>query len=540
MNLRRWLWLIPAAAALAWSWTYASLAPEPFEWRAVWREPPLTFAWSRFIDFSDRANEVVFRALHLGGLELGLDPRALALLAWLLALGVVIGIGRACVQPMRMTAGAKLLVAAALFSPAFAADWLLFARFRLFLPVACALLAILALRGSRARGWRFAVAAALCQIALFTHATGNLLWLALAPLVALEAFAAHRSVLTPTAVWIVLGNLGLLVCRDGERVRPGLGGTLWTSPLSALQSLARVGGVALPDVLPGTTVDGIVLGALLLVATLACSLLAVQRRQRTEHVAEFASWLSIALVGIAIIVSMTHELIPIALADGLIKEMCWGATLLPIGLVGALFVLAPRRMARVAGPLLGVALLLLGQEYARGWRSLRLEHTLLRQGEALLAFADAATNELPKAPSPPIRYKRERDALRARGQLGASIAKLSLDALTTGNPGGGTFATLAPTIATGTIARRSSIDLVLLVRQLGTTPPWIFKIAAPDRFAATRDLPWTAALADVDRFAEGEVLRAFGYDCRAGRIHRLVGGFRFRAGRFVELPREQR
>lgn len=542
MRLARFLWLLPALAALACTVHYASFAPEPVDWRLVWREPPLVYSGDDFFDFRGSANFVAFRAIHLGLLATPADFDSLALVPWLLATGCVLLLRSLGVRGRRPTAVAALLIAAALYSPVFAADWLLLARFRVFGPALCCCMAVSVLRGTGRWRARWVVAALLAQLALFVHVSGALLWLALVPLVAFEARRRGRRALVAAAAWCVVGNLGLLLCYDeSTRGLPGLGGHLVEQPAVALATLARVAGLGLPDVLPGTDSDTWVAGAVLATALAVFAGLLVRRRAHDATVADAMPWLSLALFGVGAVVAVSHAMIPLSLADNLLKEICWAGVFLPIGIAGLTVAIAPASFARLLTPAAAALLLLFAQEWCRGLGSLRFEHELLRQGEAQLVFADAALNELPAEPRPPLPLQANRDLLRASGKLRRiepvptlAIGELepSLDSAPAGR-----LDSVTAAAAKGHVART---DLVLLVRQLENGPGRVFRIAAPNLFILNDTLPWTADLADAEAFRELEEVRAFAFDARARRRRALDGAFRFQDGRFIAIEADAR
>ncbi len=168
--------LLAGLPLVALAWSLRSDAPEPADWRVYLREPELSFVGGWF-EFAGRPNHLGFATLYRALLSLGVDIATLVGVGWALAALCVGAVWR--LAPRAILAWPLLALLA--FSPAFGANWLLVERLRVFLPAACACAMVLLLRAPLHRA-RFVVATGLAVLAVLTHETGSLLWVAMLPL----------------------------------------------------------------------------------------------------------------------------------------------------------------------------------------------------------------------------------------------------------------------------------------------------------------------------------------------------------------------
>lgn len=569
MRLVRVLPFVPPLLCFALVLAYASYAPEPDDWRQMWSEPAFEYDPAVLFDFGAHAKFYVTRVVRLLAFQTGVDFPLLAFVPWMLAVVAFVAIrslgGRSLgglgIGGTGLSAVWATLVALLIFAPSFGANWLLFERFRLVLPMACGAVGVLALtrtsifrRAPPSAAYGFA--AMLSAIACFTSESGALLWLALLPLV---ASCMRSRALFATAMWFLGGNLMTWFCYSAvAREQLGIAGSLWNKPLETLAVVARVTSASLPDLFRDTDIDAYGIAALMLLAfVVGIALLARREAVVRQHA---LPWITLAAFGFVSLSSVVHARLPVPFVGALLEETCPTAVLLPIGLAGLWAILTPRICARLAAPLAGVILVLLAQDWQAGLIGMRAEHALLRQSEAALVFADVATKELPPAPRSSLHAAQDRARLRKLGLLkrlepvpGLSMRDLRaaglVDPWSETRAGPTRAATSAPTSAGSSDRARGEIqrvddtsaagivggaDLVLLVRSLGQDAGFVFAVSAP---LLVRDgpSPWSAVFPEAEAFREGELLRAYEFDVRARSIRRIEGDFRFSRGRFVRV-----
>jgi hypothetical protein len=203
--------------------------------------------------------------------------------------------------------------------------------------------------------------------------------------------------------------------------------------------------------------------------------------------------------------------------------------------------------ARVLAWSLATALvLLLGMEWASGWRHLLLEHRLLRQGEAWLVLGDEPGPEGAHGSRPPLSSRAELEVLRGRGWLRwfGPVRARRLDELAAEgvavSSGEGAIDWIEGRAVHGRVRMAGpgdGADLVLLTRRQEGGPETIFRITGPDPEPGGDTLGWRVECGQAETFAEGERIRAYGFDVRRRRLLRLRGSLRAEAGRFV--PEEE-
>jgi hypothetical protein len=179
-------------------------------------------------------------------------------------------------------------------------------------------------------------------------------------------------------------------------------------------------------------------------------------------------------------------------------------------------------------------------------------HRALRQGEALLVFAETGRAVLPRAPRPPVPDRDTLADLRSRGLLrhAAPVVSLAVDDLGVAAPrpdAGGIERVIGS--PDGTVEWRvegvvldsragGAPDLVLVTRGSGDFRDRIFALAAPGIAGPAR--AWSAEPADREPFLEGEQLRAYGF-WLDGRVAAELAGSRSRsAAGWTDLPARTR
>lgn len=514
-------------AMIAWPWR--SDVPEPADWRAYLREPSVGFTGPWF-SFGGRPNHVVQGFLERGLFATGVDVELLVLGNWLLAAACV-----ACVLALlRATAPAvALLVSALALSPAFAADWLLVERVRLFVPAACACALVWLLRAPGTR-MRRGLALVVAVVAVFSHEAGALVWAAVLPLVVTSARGPGKRALAPALAFVLVANVALAACYDeSARPFPGLPAAMVTHPLSAVRFASKTLGLAVPDVLPSTDTDSVVLGVLLVLALMAGAV--ALARGAPEIAARGLPLLCLGLAGLAQGLAVAHTQVPQAVTDAVLRELSWGTWLLPVGALGLWLQLAPGVARRVAPLGFGASVLLLAQDWHRGAAWLQAEGRFLQQSAALMVFADCE-RERPSAPRPAVPSANDRAALRAAGQL-AGMAPLGDTGLASlplrPDAAAGSVQEVTVRGAQGTLRRDSGADLVLLTRQRLGAPVVLCKVAVPNQLDAGATLSWQTEFGELEPFAEGEEVGAFAFDHKTRTITALPGRFRCAGGHFM-------
>ncbi len=519
----------PAALALAASAWLAIGCPEPESWRAAWLDPANRHRWAGWLDFADEPNWIAGRALWLAALETGADLRWLALLPWAAALATVWLVARQ-LRRGGASAGLLLALAAAFFSPAFGANWLLAERARALLPALAATLAALCLARAPDRRAPVWAAMALALLALGTHTTGAGVWVGLLPLVAWRAAQGGRPVLPALAGWSLIGATAALCCYDTPVAStPRIQRPVLDAPLAVAEHVARVAGLPLPAPVIAAPVA---VGASLL----ACLVLVTATTARGSRWRQRSVALGLGLAGCgaaqAAVIGVSH--FPPVLAPPLLRGIAWGGLLLPVGLLLALPSPPQGPRAKVARGL-GVvaALALIAADWFQGLTQLQNEHRFLRQQEALSVFA--AVEGLPVPPPVPLEVARH---LQARGVLrrAAPLPDLAVDQLRLDpRPAGRCAATaglLAGVLDDGGGAPRAA--LVVVAHRGANAPATVVRVATPDP-AAVDPRPWTVPLTG-GAFADGDSLAAFAFYLDDRSLRPLPPVHRIRDGQPVAEP----
>ncbi|MEZ5967007.1 MAG: hypothetical protein R3F56_24425 [Planctomycetota bacterium] len=522
------LLLSTAAIAFALAWPLVLDAPEPANLRAYLHEPPIVHDPKAWLQCAGVPNHLAWRAAYRGIFATGLDFSGLTRLAWLAPLASV------CVVwwLARGRALTGVIVAALALSPAFATDWLLLERLRLFLPaLAACVMVVLLQRPSRLR---VSLALILALAAVFTHEGGSLLWLAMLPL--LVPPTRDQGGIGSLAFWVLCGSGALALCYDETaRTSPGLVGALVAQPGPTLEFLASALGTALPDVLAGTPRDGRILGTAMGVATIVYGVASPWLDADRWRAAR--PWYALALAGAAQAVAAAHVLVPQSISDSLLRQTTWGAWLLPVGLAGTFVHTFPNLGRRLAPYALGAMALLLLQDWHAGLGFLRSHAALMRQCEALLVFADLRQEQLPSFPWPSVPKHADRVLLRARGRLqrAAPLADDLLHGIEARDESApaGRIDGANPTFVHGTVTDPARTDLVLLMRQHGDGPPHLLCVGAPNVLENATAPQWGCDLSRLEPARDDDLMFALAFDLRARATSPMSGRFVWRGQGFV-------
>lgn len=535
-------WLVVAAvvvlgalgSALWWSLGLASLAPEPDEWRELWRDPAPALSWSEVLLPAERAFEPLLRALQRALLEAPWPLAGTALVGWLAALAVWLSV---VVLARRTAPGAARigvpLLSLMLFAPAFGADWLLEQRVRVFLPAACAALAVAVLALARSPRLAFVGAGSLAIAAAGCGGDGAWAWLGLLPLVWGEARrrtpdAVGRVVVT----WVALGNVLVALSRIDATAAPGVVAHLGREPIGALShGLAIVGGVAF-DLVPASSADDVSVGALCVLAFAAGAIVLASPGGR-GHRTPALPWLAVALIGFVYAANALARWHPPFVAAPLQREATWGVLLAPIGVLGTWSCLCRGRGRVWLAGCAMLALIAIGIDHVRGRAQLGREHAMLRQGEATMAFAELDGVQRAAHPRVPVEPAGARRALRAAGRLRdvAALDSARLDEWRR-EPAGpdpiGAVARREPTGTAGWVALSDAgfrCDLVALSRAFSDDTQRFFALGAPDLFTDARVGVWSIAHQDVRELGGDVVVRAWAVDARRRSVRYIGEGF---------------
>ncbi|MCB9891365.1 MAG: hypothetical protein H6833_06950 [Planctomycetes bacterium] len=530
--------LIPIFAVLWLVVVFRGFGPEPTAFREAWSDAPFLHTRATFFDFGHRPRFVVFEGLRWLATRFGPDFGVLAFSPFVTILCVLLVL-IALLRRLRAASALTIFVVAAfLFSSRFGANWILFERVRMFLPLAACVCAVSVLVTWRRDCAAYCVAFACVIVATMSHRSGALMWLALLPLV-MDRVRRRPESLTPrarsstiraVAAWILGGNLTALVVYGAvHRDKPGLMGTFVQDPLRAVDTLLQLASASLPDVLPTTLVDERVLGGVLLLSFVGLLLRVLFRG--SKDIRERLPELSLSACGVAAIVALAHERIATGFFGNMLAECCPAGSLLAIGLL-----LATCSWVRVTGRashairMLAVAsaavfVVMLTQGWTRDVAALRVVHTLLRQTEAALVLADAGELEL--AQQPCVASRVERAELRARGKLRRLPAKASLaidrfESVEEHVASTGSVEQVGVRAASGSA---TNADLVLLVR---SSTGEVFATAAPQpAIEPSTPRPWVA-LFELERpFVRDEVVRAYAFDVRRDLVRPLAASHVF-------------
>ena len=537
---------IPPLAMLLCALCWAAWTPEPWDWREALGESPVTLLPESLLTARPEPHFLLSRALHVGLLYLpAFDVGRFCFVGWLLVLLVCGGI-LLLWRRTRTGAGTSLLdsfwlvlLAMAAFSPALGADWLLDARFRFFLPPLWLVAAVLLLRGDGRFRTRFAAAALLSTLAIFSDWSGAMVWLALAPLVWSEARrrnVAHSG--SWLAVWCLLGNVGLLLCyRDfyaADRAAPvGIVAHAMGDPKETLLFFCRAAGAF--GRLPSVPLEAAFGGCCLALLALLSLLLLLRRGGAATSRA--MPWWSLAAFGAGAALLLTDRLFQANLPEAWLREVGFATLLLPIGLAGLIAKLYPAASRYVSVALvLPVALILLTDRQA-GWSHLQQQRSRLLQAEAQLLFAEVSVSEMQGSPPPPLPPGMS-PVLKSRGRLQRinPVEDLLLGRLTvaaeavpfSGGPAD-------QWILEGMLRGGERADLILATVKRLDEPERIARIALPEVAGDDRG-KWRIDLEKAE-LSPGDLVRLYSFVGRSRQAVPFVEQYRAADGRLVLAER---
>ncbi len=384
--LRHLAWpiaLLPALAAFVWT-SFASRLPESEVARRALGEMSMRWHFGEILSMQAEPAHLLARAVHIAALQVpGSTFWWAAAANAVLALLVVFALAAVARRAFGLAGGAQPFVLALagllVCSPAFGVDWLRGERVGLFLVPLLLLWASWLLLGTGRFTGRALLALALASLAPFCHTNGLLVFVALAPpLLA----AARRAGSGRRMGWIVAlllcGNLAAIASMMSAGSLAlgdtGLLGRLLAAPTDALLHLLRTTGSAWLDPLPAANWDEPGLGAF----AWALPLLLWWAGDRSEAARQKAApWWSCVWFGLSLFV-IAAERHGTSLSAGTLRELTFGAFLLPVGCLG---VLAARFGAGLVPVAAGALLLLSAQDWHRGIEDLRLARAAVEHEE---------------------------------------------------------------------------------------------------------------------------------------------------------------
>lgn len=539
MKLGRMIsWLLaalPMVAAGYWA-SFAARMPEAVADRMALGE--VTPRWD-FANWTETASEpmhVMARAVHLGALQV--PSATLQSVVWVNLLLVLLTIAALCDVMRRAFPTTKgwgpvafavfgLLVA----SPAFGSNWLHGERLGLlFVPM----LLVTALGWLHANG-RFAgraiLAFVVAAIAPWFHIHGVVVATALIP----AMFSAANSAGSQRRmVWLgVLLVLGDIAAVFSLRSAGGLSVAgvdwlaAWTSePVATVLALFAATGRAWLDLLPSTSIDDQVVGGacwLLPILLLCCG------NRSTEARAAAAPWWSCVVFGLLVVVinGVRYEFLP---PVGTMREVTFGAFLLPIGLVG---LLAARFGTTILSLSVGAFVVLAVQDWHAGLEGLRVAHMRTQQVEAAMivpAVAGAAAS--------PVRGDAEWQLLLERKwapdvqRLSESDVLLQIPASSTDARGritGGDTRTVHGVLRSS--LRHATAQWIALVAKVGEDAPRIIGYSKPQFDGQGRSVEWRMELSEA--LPEGAQVRALGLLVEERKFVQLGASYVLQAGKLV-------
>ncbi|MGK0153338.1 MAG: hypothetical protein ACI9SE_000282 [Neolewinella sp.] len=531
-------WLLaalPMAAAGYWA-SFAARMPEAVADRVALGE--VTPRWD-FANWSDTASEpmhVMARAVHLGALQV--PTATLQSVVWVNLLLVLLTLAALCDVMRRAFPTTKgwgpvafavfgLLVA----SPAFGSNWLHGERLGLlFVPM----LLVTALGWLHANG-RFAGRAIfvflVAAIAPWFHIHGVVVATALIPAMFSAANSAgSQRRMVWLGVLLVLGDVAAvfsLRTAGGLSVAGADWFAAWTSaPLDTLLALFAATGQAWLDLLPTTSLDDQVVGGacwLLPILLLCCG------NRSTEGRAAAAPWWSCVVFGLLVIVinGVRYEFSP---PVGTLREVTFGAFLLPIGLVG---LLAARFGTTMLSLSVGAFAVLAVQDWHTGLEDLRMARMRTQQVEAeMIVPAAAGATALPVRNDAELQLLIERKWVLAAPRLPESDVLLQFAAPSTdaiGRITAGDAKTVHGVLRSS--LRHATAQWIALVAKIGEDAPRIVGYAQPKFDQLGRNIVWRMELSEA--LPEGAQVRAMGLLVAERSFVPLGASFILQAGKLA-------
>ena len=531
-----------ALVCLAWVVALAPPTPEPAAWRAARGDDGLLLTWYQFVAADDQPRFLLFRLAYLGLLQLpGSDFGRFGIVMWLLAAATL----AALAGLLRRTAGergdplrggvALTLVAWWIFSPAFGADWLVGARFGIFVPPLLLLLGVRVLGGGDVSARRVAGAGLLAWAAIFFDRTGVLVWIVLAPWVARQSPRGRRT--TRLVFWVLIGNVASLLSYlspwEAAEVRtPGLVLHIFTEPWGVLVFLCEALGDSVPRIVPGFGGERLLAGLLLGAGAVWLLGRVIVRRHEEGLLDRVWPWVSMVLFGAGVALVQSDAYFAMATPPGVLRELGWGAFLLPVGLLGGAAVLTVRRPRTPLAVGALVVGLLLAADWHRGWEHMKIQRALLHQAGAQMVFARALGDRLPDEPKPALLDQEQSLILEQMGYLRGVrpvlTTRTSEFAQGEAQPEVGGIEVLDASGASGFVratTRTFAPDLVLVCIKRGEAEEEILRIAAPHVARGGKVFPWAVTL-DTS-FEVGDEVRCLGFHAAGRRAYPLRGRFTF-------------
>ncbi|MBL8751007.1 MAG: hypothetical protein JNK78_17740 [Planctomycetes bacterium] len=531
--------LLPVLAVGVWT-SLACRLPESIATRRALGEVTMLWAFPRWNEFTHEPAHPVPRLIELALLHLPFSAvqyvaiaNALVAACIVVALASLVRRAFACPgagQSLALAVGGLLVC-----TPAFGADWLHGERVGVFLPPLLVLLGLLVLHGDRRTGWRGIAALLLAGLAPFCHGNGILVFVALLPSL---VDASRRAGGTRTVAWIaaalLVGNVAAAVsllpagtiALDGT----GLVGRLFEAPLATLHGVAVATGAACLDPLPGTDLDAALLGA----AAWLSPLLMWRAGDRSDAARRAAApWWGCLWFGL-LVPAWLLERHGVCIADATLRELAFGAFLLPVGIAG---VAAARFSSQVLPFAAGALAILAIQDWQHGIETLRVAAMRVRSAEAAVTWPDVHPAERPASvlPMPAatwVELERRGWVPAQRTERAAPASLLAAEpASRFGSCHGGDARTIRGTVRSSLFG--DAVQCVLVVAARTGAEAAVVGRTQPDYAGRGRDVPWLVAL-DAP-LEDGVRVRAIGLRPKAGAVA-LGPWFVVRGGALVIAP----
>lgn len=537
-HVARPLGLLPILAAGAWT-SLASRVPEHAGSRGALGQVTIPWDFAGWDSFDREPAHAVARLFCHALLQLPVTLQYVVLVNALLAATIVLmlaGLVRRSFAPdaagqALALAGIGLLVC----TPAFGADWLFVERAGTFLAVLLPVWGLGLLLGEGSFWWRGTLGLLFAGMAPFCHANGQLAFVVLLPAL---VDAARRAGSARTAAWVIalllVGNAAaaLSMSTAGPLALDGTGllARMTDAPVSTLRKLLEVTGAAWLDPIPATAWDDEVLGGL----SWLVPIVMWRFGDRTDPARRTASpWWGCVWFGLLLPVWLLHRH-GIA-APAVLRELGFGAFLLPIGCVGLVAVRCGSAVLPVAA---GAVVVLGAQDWYRGIEALRLACARAEAVTTAVLLPDAFVGERP-ASMLPVRRVAEWQALKARGLVPVESERKTAAELVeqaapapVGHLTGGDATTVRGQVRSTLFD--DTVHCVLIVASHGTDEPAVIGRAAPSFEGQGRDAPWVVSLERP--LVEGSIVRAVGYRPRSRTFVALGPGFALRGGALVAAP----
>ena len=531
--------LAPILAAGVWA-SLASKLPEPTADRQALGEVSMRFDWSEWNHFEGEPAHVVGRAVNTAMFEVPqVTFQIAALLNALLAAGVVVALAGLLRRTFALgvVGHAMALAVSGLLvcSPAFGADWLHVERTGLFLAPLLLLTGLLLLHCDGKLWWRSTLTLLFAAIAPFCHANGMFVFLALIP----ALLDASRRAGSRAAAWIVVclvfGNVAaaLSLCTVGTIALGGTGlvARLFDAPLATLQQVLAVTGAPWLDVVRLTSVDDMAFGALAWLAPLVLWRIG-DRSDAARRAA--APWWGCIWFGLLIPLWLL-ERHGAAVAPSTIRELGFGAFLLPVGLVGVV----AARFGTIVLPVAAGAAFVLGiQDWHCGLEPLRVAVMRVQATETNVLLPEVHPKERPD-PVLPIAAA-EWARLEQAGRVPTMLPPRAPLRIVTESP---VVARLGAMLEGDTkeargVARSSvfgdPVQCVLVIEQKEGQDPVVLGRTRPTWHATERETTWTVVLERAP--TEGAIVGAYGWRPRRDQTVALGPKFTMRDGRLTPSP----